>query len=248
MPTHTFMVTGKDVLHVKSPRGDIRIHEGQVNTVVVTATKRTPIVGNFGDNLKVDYKQTGNDITVEVEGNSGGLFFNSAYIDLDITVPTESDLDVYDSSGDITVSDISGLVKAETGSGDIDVSRTQGTTTLKTGSGDIETRDTNGSANIQTGSGDITLRDARLEGESVLHSGSGDIKFDGSLASNGDYTIETGSGDINLALPVDSSLQLNIDSSSGDVDNDFHTRSIGDDPRAPVFIHTGSGDISIHEQ
>lgn len=248
LPAHTFTLTGKDSLHVTSTHGDVHIHQGNTNTIVVTATKHTPIIGNLGDNLKVDYSQNGNTINVQVEGSSAGLLFNSAWIDLDITVPSTSDVDIYNSSGDVTVSDINGQIKAETGSGDIKVTNVQGTTTLETGSGDIEIDGIEGTANIQTGSGDVDFEDARLQGKSILHTGSGDIRFDGSLNTNGDYTFESGSGDINVTLPADSALQFSVHSDSDDVENDFNTASVGDGPRAPVSIHSGSGDININKR
>ncbi|GHO72038.1 hypothetical protein KSC_109300 [Ktedonobacter sp. SOSP1-52] len=248
LPAHTFTLTGKDSLRVISTHGDVHIHQGNTNTVVVTATKHTPILGNLGDNLKVDYTQNGNAITVQVEGNSSGFLFNSASIDLDITIPTTSDVDINDASGDITVSDITGQVKAETGSGDIEVTNVEGTTTLKTGSGDIQASGISGTADIQSGSGDVDLEDAHLQGKSVLHTGSGDIRFDGSLNANGDYTLESGSGDIDVTLPADSALQFSLHSGHADIKNDFDTESVGNGPRAPVSIRTGSGDINIHKR
>ena len=143
LPTHTFTLTGRSSLHVKNTHGYVHIHQGTTNTVVVAATKQTPDPGAFFDNLQVNYAQDENTSTVQVEGSSASFFFDSASIDLDITIPDASDLDIYDASGPIIVNDIHGEIKA------------------------------------QTGSGDITLQNVQLQGTSVLHTGSGNIRFTG---------------------------------------------------------------------
>ncbi|EFH81312.1 DUF4097 family beta strand repeat-containing protein [Ktedonobacter racemifer] len=213
LPAHTFTLTGRSSLHVKNTHGYVHIHQGATNAVVVAATKHTPNPGAFLDNLQVDYAQNGNTSTVQVEGSSASFLFDSASIDLDITVPSASDLDIYDASGPIIVEDVNGQIRAE------------------------------------TGSGDVTLQNVRLQGASVLHTGSGDIQFNGRFVASGNYKLESGSGSIDLRLPSDSALLLTTHTSSGrNIQNDFNTDSIGTSPQALISISTGSGAIHIYKQ
>ncbi|GER87609.1 hypothetical protein KDW_17710 [Dictyobacter vulcani] len=249
LAVHTAVVTGKSSLHVRNTHGYVHIHPGNTNTIVVTPTKHTPAVGAFADNLNVSYDQNGNDNTVHVDGSSASFFFSSASIDLDISVPASSALDIYNASGPIVLTNLSGQISAETGSGDIQATHLQGSIALKTGSGDIQTNTLNGTADIQSGSGNLMLQNAQLQGNSVLHTGSGNIHFNGGFATSGIYKLDSGSGDIELFVPADADLMLTTHTVSGNnIQNDFNTDSIGKSPQAPVAVITGSGAIHVHKQ
>ena len=249
LPAYTIRLTTRNNLQVKNTHGSIHIHQGAVNTIVVTATKHMAGLGNLFDTLEVDYSQNNNINTVQVKGTSAAFLFNSASIDLDIAVPHASDLNVYDASGPVTLEDIDGNITAETGSGDVQVTRLQGPIRIKTGSGNIQANTVSGTEDIQSGSGSITLHNAQPEENSILHTGSGDIHFNGTFATNGNYTVESGSGDIDLAVPSNSALLFMTHTGSGrNIENDFHTDSVGISPQSPVSISTGSGSIHIYKQ
>jgi hypothetical protein len=264
LPAHTFTIAGQGKLVVNDGGGQVHIHSGDTSTITVQGTKHTyELFGNSND-AQVQEEQNGNTVTVSTQ--QGWNLFGSSDVDLDITVPSTTEVDVQDNSGDITIDNVSGPVKAHTGSGDIKANNLNGEVTLSTGSGDvhmdgmsgqiqastgsgsIKTSGVSGQVTLSTGSGDIEMDQAKISGQSVLKTGSGSIHFNGSLDPTGTYQIQTGSGTVTLNLPTDSSFQLNTSTGSGSIHNDFDNSQVGTGLQASLSVKTGSGDINIQKQ
>ena len=150
-------------------------------------------------------------------------------------------------SGSVTASNINGQVTLKAGSGSINATNVSGQMSLSTGSGSINAGNINGQVTLVAGSGRIQVSDAKLNGQSILRTGSGSIVFAGSIDPNGNYTFDTGSGSIDATLPTSSAFALDVSSGSGTIHNDFGNPTVGNDPRAPLRLHTGSGSISLHK-
>ncbi|HEU5227179.1 MAG TPA: DUF4097 family beta strand repeat-containing protein [Ktedonobacteraceae bacterium] len=247
--THSFSGIAHPKLVIQDDSGTIHVHTGgSGDAVTVSETKFVRGIGPLSlDGMHVDYTKNGNTISIVAQSGNGALFFGSRDIDLDITVPTVSDLSIHNGSGQVEVDDINGSVVAKTGSGSINASNLNGPVTLETGSGSINASGINGQAIITTGSGSIEVTDAKLSGQSVVKTDSGPIKFSGSIDPAGSYQFETGSGSIDATLPTSSAFKLNASTGSGDVTNDFGSTAVGNDPRAALRMQTGSGSISLHK-
>ncbi len=243
--TRTFPVGVPARLMVNTGNGTIHIHTGSATTVVVQVTKQG---GGFGGaDPQITMNQT-DSTTVRIETRSPpGFFLGFRSIDIDVTMPSASSLQLQNGSGGIQIEGINGQVNAETGSGSITVADLSGQITLNTGSGELTATSITGQANLRTGSGSLTVSQAHLKGTSLLHTGSGSITFDGSLDPNGTYCFETGSGAVNLTVPASSALSLDLHTGSGSITNSFGSNETGGAPRAKVFVQTGSGSITINK-
>jgi len=178
---------------------------------------------------------------------------------------TSGDIRVRTGSGRVEAYDLQGRIAMKTGSGRIAARNLQGLIDLRTGSSGIEAQDLQGQINLRTGvsrivlgsvrgqltaktgSGRIEVSQAALSGESSLKTGSSTITFDGSLDALGSYTFKTGSGGITLRLPGDAAFSLDAKKNhSGGVYNEFGGNEVGNGPRAPLKLRTGSGGIRIY--
>ena len=143
-------------------------------------------------------------------------------------------------SGDISVTNVRGEVRAETVSGDVNISDTPNVAIAKTISGDVTARDigtqttlvlsTVSGTVIGTGlkvraleagsvSGDVRLIGSeveRLEANSV----SGNIEFDAPLAKGGRYEFTSHSGNVRIVLSGNTGFELDADTFSGSVRSD----------------------------
>jgi hypothetical protein len=164
-------------------------------------------------------------ISVDLPDTSGWSLTGSnyAYIDLELTVPDNIAVSVKDSSGD---ADISGLASLEVSdsSGDLKIQDIDGVVTVNDSSGDLEIEDIGGTVNIANdSSGDIEIRNVTgsvlIENDSsgsiyvsevsddvmVGRDSSGDITADG---VGGSFTVRRdGSGDIR-ALNVEGEVDI----------------------------------------
>lgn len=230
LPAQTFVVTSTPKLVVNATNGNVRIHAGNSENVVVSARERGFDFSNE-NNVPVKTEQSGNTIDVSTSGNYGS-FPGSGRVDLDITVPATSSLEIHTTSGGINLEGVNGEV------------------TLATNSGDIKGINLNGTFTVNTGSGDVELRQTVLQGQSSFVTSSGDVDIQGGLDPQGNYQFQTGSGNVDLKLPDDAAFHLDASSSSGEIDNGFEHRPTGSNtPSSPsIKINTGSGDISIQPQ
>ncbi len=173
-------------------------------------------------------------INVNLPDSTGGwaLFgSNYAYLDLTVEVPSTLALDVRDSSGDATFTNI-GSMDLQDSSGHIEISTASGPVTIKDSSGDIEMKDIHGAVTIRDSSGDIDV--VQVDGNfTIVADSSGDIRANN---INGEVLVrKDSSGDIR-ATEVTESFIVEVDSSG-----DIIARDVGGDFR----VHSnGSGTIS----
>jgi len=265
--THSIVSTGHPRLVIHDDSGTVHIHTGgNSSSVVITETKHITGIGSVSLNdMHVDYSGNGNTIDITAQNSFAPFFIGDRSIDLDITAPSTSDVVMTSGSGEVEVENITGQVTVDTGSGSINASNLNGPISLKTGSGSIDASNLNGpttlktgsgsvtvggligQANVDTGSGQVEITGAKLSGQSIMKTGSGSIKFSGSIDPAGSYHFETGSGDISATLPATSAFNLDVSTGSGSVNNEFGSTTVGNNPRAALQLHTGSGSISLQK-
>lgn len=264
MPVQTFQVSERPTLVIKNTMGTISLHRGEQGVVTVSGVKRASGLYPSLEKMQLMCNQQDNILNI-----TGRIFWNFFHlgirrIDLDIAVPETCDIELSNtagriivqsvggtcrldtSSGKIIMGNLQGLINARTGSGRIEASNLQGQIGLQSGSGRILIDNVRGQLNGKTGSGRIELLHATLSGESHLKTGSGSITFTGSLDPLGDYEMVTGSGRIHVTLPTDASFSLRGKTGSGSVKNEFGFNEVGNLPRPPLKLKTGSGGIRIH--
>ena len=115
------------------------------------------------------------------------------WITLDVTVPSEYNLDVATGAGNVECDDVTGRVVLQTDGGNITAGNVDGTAHLETQGGHIIVRDVTGDLSASTGGGHITA--AHIGGGAMLHTDGGHIR----LASVGRIgKLETMGGNISI--------------------------------------------------
>jgi hypothetical protein len=246
LPAQTFHIAGHSRLIVNNTGGDIHIHPGATDTIVVQGTKYVRGIGANLDDVTVNYEQQGD--TVSITSAENWSFLDERGVNMDITVPSTTDLQVEDVSGNVEIEQISANIEAQTVSGGIEASNLSGTLKLSSTSGDIHIDNANGTMTLSTISGGIDAHNIQLQVQSSLTSTSGDINFEGSLDPRGSYHMEAVSGSINLTLPANAAFKLDASTTSGDVKNEFDSTTVGSAPQPALTLHTTSGGIKIHQQ
>jgi Putative adhesin len=207
--------------------GDIRIHTGPGAGAAIHRTIRYR-----GATKPQPSQQVTNGVLTFVKGCA------NCSIDYDLTVPASVQVRIRNGSGSIRVVDVA-AADIRAGSGDVTVRNVPGAVRAHTGSGSVRVDSVGAQNDLHTSSGDI--RATALGGGMLLaDTGSGSIllRF-GAAPSN--VRAVTGSGDLRINLP---SGRYKVDSSTGSGDSDVN---VPDDPAATatVFAKTGSGSILI---
>ena len=244
--SQTYKVSGDGMLDLQNIAGDVRVTSARGNEIRVDATKR---VRSRDENqtrrmladLRVEVNHVGNRVEVRtIYPRSSGRNI-SASVDYVITVPAGAIVNLKTISGDITVADIKGEVRAETVSGSVDVSATPNLASAKTISGDVRARGitTTGTLTLGTVSGSViasSLEARAIEAGTVsgtvqltnvradrvqAKSMSGDIDFDARLSKGGRYEFNAHSGNVRVILTQPSGFELDASSFSGSIRSDF---------------------------
>ncbi|PYY10508.1 MAG: hypothetical protein DMG61_21595 [Acidobacteria bacterium] len=235
----TLKVSGHVDLDVQSGSGDIAVHPGDSNSVVVqghikagnswfnsgglSAEER---VRRLEQNPPID--QNGNSIRI---GHIQDEALRNVSISYDITVPKDTSVQSHTGSGDQRVREVNGPVRANTGSGNVTVSDIGAEVRANAGSGNLEIKNVQGRTYAETGSGNTVA--TGIAGGFDARAGSGDITFE--QTASGSVHAETGSGNIHLRNVVGG---VEAGAGSGDVEVQG---KIASDWR----IHTGSGEVQV---
>ncbi len=122
-------------VHVRMSVGDMHIKRGDTNKISLRYTIKSRRESNVKE-ATVDFEVHGSDATLEFHAPSGG---NTSF-DVELEVPQNTNLDVHEKVGDVTVDDVEGDKDLSLGVGDIRVANQRAGYRLvnaSTGIGDV---------------------------------------------------------------------------------------------------------------
>jgi hypothetical protein len=228
----SFEVGASPELTIKNFSGGVTVRAGEEGTVQVIATKKGWSKSRR-DQITIDMAQEGTGVMVETRLSSG---LGMVYVDLEITAPAGTRLDLHTGSGGVDVEGLTGDLVVDTGSGGIDLRNVPGALRASTGSGGIDVSAGGSPANLKTGSGGI--------------------EYEGT--PQGDCRFETGSGGIELRLPATLNVAVDLSTGSGSIDVGYDVSgqvsrnkvkgTIGAGGQGSIYAHTGSGSIDLEKQ
>lgn len=182
-------------------------------------------------------------------------------VDLVISLPAASPMQIRVGSADISLHGRSGNLDLGTGSSDITIDQVDGELNVRTGSGDLRLAEVTGAARIRSGSGEVRIGGAggdltaslgsgrfavgTVRGAVALKSGSGSAEL-GSVER--DVDLVSGSGSITVGLAAGVQARLDARTGSGQVHTEMPLASAPsqDRPAIAVRARTGSGNITVH--
>jgi DUF4097 and DUF4098 domain-containing protein YvlB len=245
--SQTFKVGDNAGLDLSHLAGDIRVTAGNGSEIKVDATKRVrnrnaEEARRLLQALRVDINNFNGRVEVRTIYPRRGSFGNnvSASVDYVISVPPSATVALKSISGDISVTNVKGEVRAETVSGNVNITGTPNVALAKTISGDVTARDvaTQTTLVLSTVSGTVlgtglkvrsleagsVSGDVRLVGSEIerleAKSLSGNIEFDAPLSKGGRYEFTSHSGDVRVVLSGNTGFELDADTFSGNVRSD----------------------------
>jgi DUF4097 and DUF4098 domain-containing protein YvlB len=244
--SQSYKVGASGALDLENIAGDVRVSTGRSNDILVEATKRVrhrdpEEARRLLSQLRVDATQVGSRVEVRtVFPRTSGRNL-SASVDYVITVPSNAAVALKTISGDVSVANVRGEVRAESISGSVEVSATPNLALAKTVSGDVTARDITAATALTLGtvsgsviasaleartleagtvSGNVQLTNVRAE-RVQAKSVSGDIEYDSRLMRGGRYEFNSHSGNVRVMLSEVTGFELDASSFSGSIRSDF---------------------------
>lgn len=231
----TFVVGGSPSLVVNNDNGRVAVKAGSDSSVTVKAILRNP------NRVEYEISQVGGAIIIEAKSDSRGVFDfgESPGVDLEITAPSSTMLELLTSNGDV---DVHGLHKSGV---------------VRTSNGAIVAADVVGVFELSTSNGKVTVDQS--EGTFNIESSNGQIDFEAELTANGNNRLSTSNGSVAIKLLGTPNLKLDVSTGNGSIKTDLPIRltselderhvigTIGDRDAelAELFVRTSNGSVQI---
>ena len=221
-----FTVSGTPELHLTTFDGAIEIRSGDTKTIVVEIEKRGPTQEAI-DQLKIETKQDGNRIELEVKKPAREVVFfgvgrMSPTARLIVTMPPEGNVVAKSGDGSIRIEHVHGQLQLHTGDGSIRGTDIGGQLTVATGDGSVTLDEVDGDVDVDSGDGGVSV--SGKIGIAKLHTGDGSITFRAASGSSmkDDWSMTTGDGGVSLYLPPDFAAELDAHTGDGSIRNDLN--------------------------
>jgi DUF4097 and DUF4098 domain-containing protein YvlB len=186
--THDLPLTGTPSLTLRGHAGNIVLHPGSADHLLVAATKRghgflIALSESDLDKVQIGVQQSGNHISLAVEMDPW-TFLKKVAVDLDITVPASMTwLDLTLRAGNLKVDGVSATIKAQVTAGNLEV-----------------------------------LSGATLEDGSRLAVTAGNVTVSGALAPGASVKVEVQSGNLRVNLPQKTATYLDAHTHAGNIE------------------------------
>jgi DUF4097 and DUF4098 domain-containing protein YvlB len=238
--------------------------ENMAGSVKVVGWDRAEVQvkGTVGDGGELSFEVSGKRTHIEIEADYNPMGVKS---DLEVYVPAGSSVDVEGFQATISVSGVTGAVKAETVNGSITQTGAARSVELQSVNGDIEVTKASGRIQAEAVNGGVSVRDGSgdLEASTVngkllvtggsyeraqMESVSGAVRFDAALSARASLSIETVSAPVELLLPAAVSAEFEVSSFSGRITNELGPAAEKRGkwtPQSELHFTTGSGGARI---
>jgi len=209
--TQSFKVNKGGNIKLEISGGDVQVKTGKDNEVKISNSEDD-------DYNNVTIYQDGNNITIR----------SDYYTDFVITVPSEFNLNLNTSGGDVQVlNNIKGRVRISTAGGEIELKDVSGELTATTAGGNISCGNVKGDTKLNSSGGDVVA--GSVEGECILNTGGGNVIVKNVTKS---LSVSTGGGNVDCGN-VGSDIKVSTGGGNISVNN----------ISGEMSVTTGGGDI-----
>lgn len=253
---HRFTTPNPLDVSVRNQAGTVEISAADVAETTVEIVPNDSRGAELAEHTRVQLSEDARRLRIDVPDRR---MLRQPALEIIVTVPTGSSLDVETASADVqtrgildsasvttasadvSLSHLSGRLEVATASGDVHVGRGEGPAQVRTASGDVRLDVSGTEATVQTASGDVVI--GRMSGDLSARSASGDVIV--GSASAGSVQAKTMSGDVVIGVASGMLVWLDVHSLSGDVSSelgpDESTASRGNGEDAEPDVHGPGG-------
>jgi DUF4097 and DUF4098 domain-containing protein YvlB len=255
--------TSVDQRRPAAPDGTVEIENMSGSIKVIGWDKsEVQVTGTLAPDAELTFEGGDGHVDIEVEPKGHADVGPS---DLEVHVPSGSQVEIEGVNLEIEVSGSTGGVEAETVNGGIrlrgsahlvSLQSVNGAVDLSGPRGHIEVEVVNGSITVQDVSGDIEA--STVNGEltvgggpfesAALESVAGPVSFKGDLAATGRLDIETVSGSADVFVPANFKADFSVSTFSGEIEDELGIGTIQQEefiPAKKLNFSTGSGGARI---
>jgi hypothetical protein len=207
-----FVVDGKPIIILRNPSGRIHVKASDRNEVLASA--------QLSDSrVVVETEQSGNrvELTTRMAGPQASAS-PDLRADFEITVPSDTELQVRTDSGSVVVESVHGDMSFDTVAADLALQDVEGILVIKSVGGSLVCTRCAGRLDATSISGNFKLLEPLLN-HVRLQTSSGNISFDGDFLSRGIYVMKSYGGTIDVRYSDQNAFDVHATSLYGQVVN-----------------------------
>ncbi|MFB0524998.1 MAG: DUF4097 domain-containing protein [Phycisphaerae bacterium] len=183
----------------------------------------------LAEEIKIKLEPSANKLTVKIEKPT--LMRNrSVSVNLDVTVPSQTNLELSTHNGAVKIANIIGQVSGTTHNGGVTATQTSGTAKLRTHNGSITCKEISGDAQLRT------------------HNGNVKAYYSESAQPVCNVSIVTHNGGIEFTAPPDFSAAVEASTHIGSIKTDIPITVIGKVSKEKLTGTIGTGQGKLHLQ
>jgi DUF4097 and DUF4098 domain-containing protein YvlB len=237
----SYNVSANPDLRIETTDANIRVTTWDQNTIEAKVITSRYKIGEGG--IKVEERQTGNSVEIEVRYPHHNVNFNwgsGHRVDIIVQMPRQANVNLRTGDGKIELSDLKGTMNLHSGDGSEELQNLDGKLHASTGDGHIRASGRFDELELKTGDGhlDAVARAGSTMGSSWrLESGDGSVSLELPPDLAADVDLHTGDGHIDVDMPVTTEGKIRT--------NDIHGKLNGGG--SLLTIHTGDGSIHLRK-
>jgi hypothetical protein len=218
-----FEVDAAPRLKIDNFAGSITVRAGRSGEIRILATREVPRISDM-DQITMEMSERGGKLVIRTQKAAS---LRNASVQLEITAPADTRLDLYSAIGDVQVHGLSDHVRTRVEMGSVTLSNVGGEIDVSSGAGNIEVDEAEGILVLDTHIGSVVLFD--VTGRIDARSDAGNIEI---YRADGTIILDTDTGSVKM-LDITGDIDARCDAGNIDVLNG----------RAQVRLDTGTGSI-----
>ena len=238
--TKSYDVSGTPELRLVTSDANVRVTAGTGNKIEARLDTSDYKIGQGG--ISVYEHQTGNAVTIEIHYPHNNWQFgwnmHNHRVELDVTVPANTKLELQGSDGRVSITDVKGPIIARTSDGSLDIEGADGSLEARTSDGKMRVSGRFDHLDLQSSDGGITA--TALPGSKVasgwsLHASDGRVELRIPENLNANVSLHTSDGHIDVDVPLSVSGRLGTHDIQGKMGSGGEL----------LDIHTSDGSIHV---
>jgi DUF4097 and DUF4098 domain-containing protein YvlB len=202
----SYDVPGTPELRLVTSDANVRVSAGTGNKIEAHLTTSDYKIGAGG--ISVYEHQTGNAVTIELHYPHMNWNFgwsNHHRVEMEVTVPANTKLDLQGSDGRVAISGVKGPIIARTSDGSLDIDGVDGSLDARTSDGKMRVSGRFDHLDLQSSDGGISataLPGSKVERGWSLHASDGRVELRIPENLNANMMLHTSDGHIDLDVPL----------------------------------------------
>jgi DUF4097 and DUF4098 domain-containing protein YvlB len=189
----SFSVSNGGKLTIDADSARLEVRGSDTDQLQITISRRNDDAEDIEDDYTVEFSQEDNSVRLDVERRNKFWFSSGRSLVITVSLPTEFDVDLQTSGGNVDIQNLTGVITSRTSGGSLRFENVDGPIHGRTSGGSIHLDGTSSTADLKTSGGGIQI--GQVDGEVLARTSGGNISIE---RAGGTVSAHTSGGRIKV--------------------------------------------------